>query len=385
MTTSKLPIKYKRSNIIFTLIILIISIVLASIPTGFENPNLTHCTFREKAIITAIDNTDLENVSIVTIGTQKLKLKILSGKFKGKTVDAQNTLMGQMKIDKIFKEGDKVLAILKSDESEQNILTARADDYYRINLMWVLFSLFAIFLVGFAKWTGFKALLSFVFTATTIWKILIPFMLKGFSPILTSMLVVSITTTVIIVLISGFSRKGLVALSGAIAGISITSLLALIFGNLFHISGTVQEFSESILYAGFTHLNLSEIFISCIFISAAGAVMDVAMDISASQNELISLNPNLSSKALIRSGFAIAYPVIGTMTTTLLFAYSGSFLFVFMLFMAKGTPMISIFNTNYIAAEILNTLVGSFGLVLVAPLTAIIGGYIYTIKKTDSH
>jgi uncharacterized membrane protein len=68
------------------------------------------------------------------------------------------------------------------------------------------------------------------------------------------------------------------------------------------------------------------------------------------------------------------------MTTTLLFAYSGSFMFVFMAFMAKGVPMITIFNTNYIAAEILQTLVGSFGLVLVAPLTAIIGGIVYCKK-----
>jgi len=373
--------KHKRSNIIFTIAILIISTVLALIPTGFENPNLTHHTYREKAIVSEVNNSDLENFSVVTVGSQKLKLKILTGKFEDEVVEATNVLMGQMKIDKVFEKGDKVLVVLKTDESDQNITSARADDYYRVNLMWILFGLFAVFLILFAKWTGFKALLSFVFTAITIWKILIPLILKGLSPILISMLVVSITTTVIIVLISGFSKKGLVALSGAIAGVSITSLLALMFGHLFHIPGTVQEFSDAILYAGFTNLNLSEIFVSCIFISAAGAVMDVAMDISASQNELISQNPNLNRKDLIQSGFAIAYPVIGTMTTTLLFAYSGSFLFVFMLFMAKGTPMISIFNANYIAAEILNTLVGSFGLVLVAPLTAIIGAYIYTLKK----
>jgi uncharacterized membrane protein len=72
------------------------------------------------------------------------------------------------------------------------------------------------------------------------------------------------------------------------------------------------------------------------------------------------------------------------MTTTLLFAYSGSFLFVFMMFMAKGTPMVNIFNTNYIAAEILHTLIGSFSLVLVAPATAIIGGYVYTKNKPDN-
>jgi uncharacterized membrane protein len=195
------------------------------------------------------------------------------------------------------------------------------------------------------------------------------------------LLIVAATTAVIILLISGFTRKGFVALSGAVVGVGITTILAIVFGYFFRIPGTVQEFSETMLYIGFTKLKLSDIFLSTIFISAAGAVMDVAMDIAASQNELIEKRPDMRAKELIFSGFSIAYPVIGTMTTTLLFAYSGSFMFVFMMFLAKGTPMISIVNTNYIAAEILHTLVGSFGLVLVAPATAIIGGYIYTRTK----
>jgi len=149
----------------------------------------------------------------------------------------------------------------------------------------------------------------------------------------------------------------------------------------FRVPGTVMDFSETLLYSGYTHIKLTDIFLSGIFISAAGAVMDVAMDIAAAQNELIEKKPDMGGRELMFSGFNIAYPVIGTMTTTLLFAYSGGVIFIFMAFMAKGTPIETIFNTNYIAGEILNTLVGSFGLVLVAPATAIIGGYVYTRKS----
>jgi uncharacterized membrane protein len=370
----------KRLNIIFSLFISILCIVLIYIPTGFENPSLTYSTLREKAKITSINNRDIKNIGVVTLGSQDLKIKILSGKFKGKTIEAHNILLGDKKFDKFFEVGDKVLVVLKLNKEKTKIISARADDIYRIKIELILFVLFAFFLISFAGWTGFKALLSFVFTVLTIWKILIPLFLKGYNPIPLSLLIVSITTTVIILLISGFSKKGVVALSGSIVGISITTGLALFFGYYFKIPGAVQEFSEALLYIGFVNLKLSDIFLSTIFISAAGAVMDIAMDIAASQNELITKKPEMDSFELIRSGFKIAYPVIGTMTTTLLFAYSGSFLFVFMMFMAKGTPMINIFNTNYIAAEILHTLVGSFGLVLVAPATAIIGGYVYTKK-----
>jgi len=48
-----------------------------------------------------------------------------------------------------------------------------------------------------------------------------------------------------------------------------------------------------------------------------------------------------------------------------------------MFFMAQGIPLSTMLNTNFLSAEILNTLVGSFGLVTVAPFTALAGGLIY--------
>ncbi|OAV71576.1 YibE/F-like protein [Bacteroidales bacterium Barb4] len=197
---------------------------------------------------------------------------------------------------------------------------------------------------------------------------------------LTATGIVFFCTTTIILLVGGVNRKGLVALLGTIAGVSVTALLAVVFGYYFKIPGTIQEFSEALLYTGFVRLDFSDIFISVIFVSSAGAVMDVAMDISAALHELSSRMPELQRKELIKSGFRIASPVIGSMTTTLLFAYSGSFMFAFMAFMVKGTSVQSILNSGYIAAEILHTLVGSFGLVLVGPLTAAIGGYVYSLN-----
>ena len=63
--------------------------------------------------------------------------------------------------------------------------------------------------------------------------------------------------------------------------------------------------------------------------------------------------------------------MIGTMTTTLMLAYSGSYLSMMLYFAGQGTPVIDIFNLKYVSSEVLTTLVGSFGLVTVAPFTAI--------------
>jgi len=54
---------------------------------------------------------------------------------------------------------------------------------------------------------------------------------------------------------------------------------------------------------------------------------------------------------------------------------------MFLLFMAKGLPAENIFNVSFVVAEVLNILVGSFGLVTVAPFTALIAGLLYHNKQ----
>ncbi len=72
---------------------------------------------------------------------------------------------------------------------------------------------------------------------------------------------------------------------------------------------------------------------------------------------------------------------MGAMTTTLLFAYSGGYIALLMVFMAQGTPLINIFNYNYVASEIIHTIVGSFGLITAAPFTALCAGIMLTKKS----
>ncbi len=370
-----------KLDIAFVLVVSIFCVVLFMMPTGFENDQFYKDSERVKAEVLDVDNSDVQHYGVSLSGTQELTVLIKDGIYEGQKLKAENIMLGHLSQDKFYEVGDEVLMIIRIDAEKNTIISARAHDLYRIDIEVILFVLFAVFLVGFAKWTGLKALLSFVFTALAIWKILVPMFLSGYSPLLTSFAVVALTTFVIIMLISGFTKKGVVALTGALSGVAITTVLAIVFGHFFRIPGTVKEFSELLLFSGFDMSKLSDIFISGIFISSAGAVMDVAMDIAASQNELIEQKPDMSTGQLIKSGFHIAYPVLGTMTTTLLFAYSGSFAFTLMVFMSKGTPAIGIFNINFVAAEILQTMVGSFGLVLVAPATAVIGGYIYTKKQ----
>jgi uncharacterized membrane protein len=110
--------------------------------------------------------------------------------------------------------------------------------------------------------------------------------------------------------------------------------------------------------------------------------MDLAMDMSAAIHEVLAHHPQITRGELIRSGLRVGRSVTGTMTTTLMLAYSGSFLSMLMYFAGQGTPVIDLINYKFIATQILNTLVGVFGLVTVAPFTAVVAGFLFVPTKT---
>ena len=142
-----------------------------------------------------------------------------------------------------------------------------------------------------------------------------------------------------------------------------------------------MQWSESLLYAGFEHLNLTLIYQASIYLACSGAMIDLAVDISAALDEVVEKKPDLSVREILQSGMNIGKSVVGSQATTLLLAYMGSFIAVMMVYMAQGTPMISILNSKSIASEVLHTFVGCIGLVIVSPITALICSYIYKKKK----
>ena len=139
--------------------------------------------------------------------------------------------------------------------------------------------------------------------------------------------------------------------------------------------------AESLLYSGYQDLDLTSIFLSSIFIGASGAMMDLAVDITSAIWEVIQKKPDIDWKEATRSGIHVGQAAMGTMTTTLLLAYSGGYIALLMVFMAQGTPIDHILNYKYVSAEVLETVVGSFGLVTVAPFTAVTAGVLLTGKK----
>ena len=327
------------------------------------------------------DESKIIDTGLVRSGEQSCTLCILNGQFEGEVVEGVNMLNGSLEQDKIFAVGDRAQVVVSHDDGQ--IIMVTMIDHDRIPMEIVLLALFVIFLVMFAGKTGVRAVLCFILTILTIWKVLVPFFLKGYNPIWIGIAFTLILSVMIIALVYGFDRRCASAVSGTFLGVLVTCLLGMLFTDLFKIHGAVMSSSESLLYAGYQDLNLTRIFMASIFIGASGALIDLSVDITSAVSEVVQKRPDIGWKEATGSGMNVGRAAMGTMTTTLLLAYSGGYIAMLMVFMAQGTPLINMINYKYVAAEIVHTIVGSIGLVAVAPFTALCSGFLLTQKRKN--
>ena len=370
--------KKQNSVLLMILIGILLTGILIAIPTGYEDALIYQDMERAVGKVIDTNNSAIITSGLVQSGEQSCTLEILNGKFKGKQIKGVNFLSGSLEKDKIYKAGEKALVTISYQGDE--IGSVVMSDHYRLDKEAILMLIFAVLLIVVAGKNGFLAIFSFLITVLTVWKILVPAYLKGYSPVWIGIFITLFLTVMIIFFVYGFDKRTLAASSGAMLGILTTCVLGMLFTDMFRIHGAVMPDSESLLYSGYQDLNLTSIFMSSIFIGASGAMMDLAVDITSAVHEVIEKKPDITWKEAAKSGMNVGRAAMGTMTTTLLLAYSGGYITLLMVFMAQGTPMDHILNYKYVAAEILDTVVGSFGLVTVAPFTALVSGLTLTEK-----
>ena len=356
------------------LVCLLAIVVLLLMPTGFEGALNYQQAERCRAEVISVNNSAVIDTGLVRSGEQLCQLTILDGMFKGQTVTGVNMLNGSLEQDKIFAPGDTALVVISHDGDE--ITNVTMSDHFRLGWEALLAVIFAVFLILFAGRTGVRALASFVLTILTMWKVLVPAYLRGYNPIWVGLAITLFLTVLIIALVYGFDRRCAAAVSGSFLGILVTCVLGVVFTDLFQIHGAVMSYSESLLYSGYQHLDLTQIYMASIFLGASGAVMDLSVDITSAVHEVMEKRPDLPWREAVKSGLNVGRAAMGTMTTTLLFAYSGGYIALLMVFMAQGTPLDNLLNYKYVAAEIIHTVIGSFGLVTVAPFTALTAGWL---------
>jgi len=328
-------------------------------------------THSEKARVLSVVERTPDPEEQITL-EQTVQLEILTGKFKGQITETINVLSGNSIYELPVSEGDKVMVHIE-EYPDSGDYVVYVSDYVRDTYIYWLAGFFLLCVLAIGRMQGLKTIVTLVITMTLVYKVLLPALLAGYSPILITVGIAVVINIVTYLVISGFQRKSYAAIIEASLGVIIAGVLAYTVGSMVRLTGLSGEEAGMLLYIPQgTVFNFKELMFSGILLGALGAVMDVAMSISSAIDEVHRANPLLKSKQLFAAGMTVGKDIMGTMSNTLILAYTGSSIPLLLIFMAYDTPLARIINLDLIATEIVRSLAGTIGLVLTIPITAVI-------------
>ena len=314
------------------------------------------------------------------IGYQKVMLKVLSGKLKGQLIEGTSFAGYLYGAD--CTVGMKVIASISKYEHNAS---AAVYSYDRSNIIYIFVGLFLLMLWIIGGKKGFKSAIGLVFTFICIIYLFLPMLYKGYSPFLSAVIVIILITIVSLYLIDGITKKSISAMIGTIIGVIIAGICAAGFGYVAKISGyNVSEVEELVFVANNTELKVGGILFSAILIASLGAVMDVSMSISSTLTEIYNHNKNIGRVELFKSGINVGRDMMGTMSNTLILAFTGGSINTLILNYAYALKHNQIINMYEIGIEIMQGVSGSIAIILSVPLVSIISSYFLTYGRKKS-
>lgn len=365
-------------------LILLFSLFVFTLPTLADTNNADMELPSESGVVESVQYEDTPSLQQGDNSVKQIvKVKVLTGKYKGLERDIDNMLTGNPAYDIPLKKGDHV--VLHVEKNTPDVVSSDDLDFFiadlkRDNTLIFITAFFFICLVIVGRKKGVASLISIAATICLMFFVLMPLILHGFSPIIAAVLVSVLSTIITVYLVGGFNAKSTSAVVGTMLSLIFAALLSMCVIYYARLTGFAGE-ENMFLYSAHSTLNFKGILAASMIIAALGALMDTSVSIASTINEIYETNKSLTIKQLFISGMNVGRDIIGTMSNTLILVYLGSSLSLVLL--ANNIDMQKFFNLNQVATEISSALIGSIAILMCVPITAIISAYLIKHQKQN--
>lgn len=376
------PKKLKKSLLIFSISLLFFSFLyfLNKEKPAFEFINKTGVSYEQAQVVKINEESLIDSDGVgYRVGTQSVDVKLLSGSQKGEQFTATNYIsyMGGVEC----KVGQTIIVNLSNSTSGVPNTVVNVYTAHRAPALYAFVAIFILVMCIIGGKKGAKSILALGFTFVCVIFMFVPLIFKGVSAIFAAVLVCAFTTIVTMYFVGGWSKKTLSSVIGTIAGVVIAAICALIASHFASISGyNISDAEDLVVIARGSSLRMEGLLFAGILISALGAVMDVAMSIASTIQEIHDKNPLLTQKELFTSGMNVGKDMMGTMSNTLILAFAGGALPTIIFIYAYSTSYQQFMNTYSIGIEIIQGIAGSMGVILTVPIVAFLSAYLLKVK-----
>ncbi len=304
---------------------------------------------------------------------QVLSVELLDGDQKGQTFELQYGKYQLLSDNYLLKVGDKVLVNLES--MQDGTYSVYFIDHIRTNSLLVLLLVFIVTGIAMSGWKGISSMISMALSILVILGYIIPQIIAGKDPITVSLIGSFVFLAVTQFLIFGWTLKAFIAMGGITFAVIITDILSLLFVNWAHLNGAGDESTMYLVQLG-NGLDIKSLLVAGIFIGTLGVLDDLVIGQTSAVIELYRGNPETNFKQRYKSAMEIGKDHVSATVNTIILAYLGATLSMIVLYYMQNVNIGTLININYIAEEIVRSLVGTIGLFLAVPVTTLLACWV---------
>ena len=301
---------------------------------------------------------------------QLLRVEILDGEYAGIPLEID---YGKRQIHPEgvrFDVGDElIVAVSVAPDGRVNAYFA---DYVRTPMIGWLALAFALAIIVTGKWKGVRSLLAMAFSLFVIIQYIIPHILVGEDPVRVSIIGAAILLTATLYVTYGWTLKTHASVLGMIVVLVLTGTLAWFAILLTRLAGTASEEAFFLIQMSTVTINLRGLLLGGMIIGALGVLDDLVTTQSSAVFELHAADETLGFRELVSRAMRIGQDHVAATVNTLVLAYAGASLPSLLMFSLNRGDYSILLNFEFIAEEVVRTLVGSLGLIAAVPITTAI-------------
>jgi uncharacterized membrane protein len=301
---------------------------------------------------------------------QIARVELLEGDYQGIVMEMDYGRRQVLSNNLYLQAGDNILVTIGS--RPDGVLTVYFADFVRINSILWLTAIFAVTILAISRWKGLRSLISMVLSLLIIIGYIIPNILAGGDPLWVSISGSVVLLTVTLYLTYGWTLKTHAAVLSMVIVLLFTGMLAGIFVIITRLTGSGDENALFLLQMLNTQINLRGLLLGGMIIGALGVLDDLVTTQASAVFELHHANESLGFGQLFQSAMRIGQDHVAATVNTLVLAYAGASLPMLLMFSLGRGDYGTLVNFQFVAEEIVRTLVGSLGLIAAVPLTTAI-------------
>lgn len=314
---------------------------------------------------------------------QEFKVQILEGELKDTEAVIKYESPNILLEEQLYKIDEQIILLQSQNEAGEVFFTV--SDRVRSKPLIILSLIYALAIIGLAKFKGFKSLIGLFLSFVVVIKFIVPQILAGASPLVVSILGSVGIVSVTLYLTHGIKKQTTVSLVSTLLSLFLTGILAIFATKLTKLTGLGSEDAMFLQVSQQSIASMRGLLLGGIMIGALGVIDDITVTQAAIVFELKKANQKLSVKQLYQRGLRVGQDHIASMTNTLVLAYTGASLPLFLLFYSSQVvPGWVAINSEIIVEEVVSTLIGSLGLIASVPIATILAAYTAKRFKTTA-